>query len=93
MSNLIRTKQDKFDLKDANTLEDIKNKTYKSLNIREVLDIDVEEIPLKLEKKILNGNKIERQKSKYILFTKNGEDIVLYGNSSEEMKPILTFKK
>ncbi|MBQ6546978.1 MAG: tRNA pseudouridine(55) synthase TruB [Bacilli bacterium] len=92
MSKLVRTKQDKFSLDDANTLEDIKSGNYKSLNIRDVIDVDVEEIPLELENRILNGNKIERSKSKYLLFTKNGEDVVLYGNSFAEMKPVLTLK-
>lgn len=93
MSGLIRTKQDKFNLNDANNLDDIKNGNYRVLNIRDVLDIDVEEIPLELEKRILNGSKIERSRSKMILFTKNGEDVVLYGPDYEEMKPVLTFKK
>ncbi len=93
MSTLVRTKQDKFSLEDANTLDDIKKGIYKSLNIRDVLDVDVEEIPLELEKKILNGSKIEISKSKMILFTKNGEDIVLYAPYYNEMKPVLTFKK
>lgn len=93
MSGLIRTKQDKFCLDDANTLEDIKKGFYKSLNIRDVLDIDVEEIPLELEKMIYNGSKIDRTRDRMILFTKDGEDIVLYGPCFDEMKPVLTFKK
>ena len=57
MNNLKRTKQDKFSLDDANNLEDIKNKTYKSLNIKDVIDVEEIEIPKELEKKIINGNK------------------------------------
>ena len=92
MSALIRTKQDKFSLKDANTLEDIKNGSYKSLNIRDILDIDIKEIPLEIEKKVLNGSKINKISSKMILFTKNDKDIVLYAPYKNEMKPVLTFK-
>ena len=92
MSALTRTKQDKFFLKDANTIENIKNKKYKSLNIRDVLDIEEKEIPLELEKKILNGSKIERLSDNMILFTKNNIDIVLYAPYKDEMKPVLTLK-
>lgn len=92
VSALTRTKQDKFYLKDANTIEKIKNKKYKSLNIRDVLDIEEKEIPLELEKKILNGSKIERLSDNMILFTKNNIDIVLYAPYKDEMKPVLTLK-
>lgn len=93
MSSLIRTKQDKFHLKDANTINDIKNKTYKSLNIRDVLELKEQEIPKELEKQILNGTKIEKISNKMILFTKEKQDYVLYAPYNNEMKPVLTFKK
>jgi tRNA pseudouridine55 synthase len=93
MSALVRTKQDKFSLKNASVLEDIKNGSYELLNIRDILDIDVIEIPLELEKRVLNGSKIDRISSKMVLFTKDGKDIVLYAPYKDEMKPVLTFKK
>ena len=93
MSKLVRIKQDKFSLDDANTLENIKNKSYNSLNIRDVIDVYEMEIPFELEKKVLNGSKIDKISDKMILFTKNGEDIVLYNVYNDEMKPVLTFKK
>lgn len=93
MSSLIRTKQDKFNLKDANTINDIKEGIYKSLNIRDILDIEVKEIPEKLEKKILNGARIDKLSSKMILFIKDNIDVVLYAPYKDEMKPVLTFKK
>ena len=45
------------------------------------------------EKKVLNGSLIEKNTNKYILFTKNKEDIVLYGPYKDKMKPYLFFKK
>lgn len=93
MNNLKRTKQDKFSLDDANDLEDIKNKTYKSLNIKDVIDVEEIEIPKELEKKIINGNKIDKYKDKKVLFTKDKEEYVLYGPINNEFKPILTLKK
>ena len=93
MSNLLRTKQDKFYLKDANSIENIKKGSYKYLNIRDVLDIEEKEIPLELEKRVFNGTKIKKISDKLVLFTKSGEDIVLYAPYGNEMKPVLTFKK
>lgn len=93
MNNLKRTKQDKFSLDDANNLEDIKNKTYKSLNIKDVIDVEEIEIPKELEKKIINGNKIDKLSNKKVLFTKDKEEYVLYGPINNEFKPILTLKK
>lgn len=93
MNNLKRTKQDKFSLDDANNLEDIKNKTYKSLNIKDVIDVEEIEIPKELEKKIINGNKIDKYKDKKVLFTKDKKEYVLYGPINNEFKPILTLKK
>ena len=93
MSKLVRTKQDKFSLEDANTLEDIKDNNYKSLNIRDVIDFTEMEIPVALENKVLNGSKIDKISDGKILFTKNGEDVVLYDVYNDEMKPVLTFKK
>ena len=93
MSALTRTKQDKFDLKNANDIQDIKNKTYKSLNIRDVINLEERRVPYNLERKILNGSKIEKLSDNMILFTKDNTDIVLYAPYKNEMKPVLTLKK
>ena len=93
MSNLTRTKQDKFLLKDAYNISDIENGNYKLLNIREIIELEEKEIDKINEKKVLNGSLLEENTNKYILFTKNKEDIVLYGPYKDKMKPYLFFKK
>ena len=93
MNSLKRTRCGSFFLKDAYTLEDIKNDNFKFLDITDCLDIEKKEIPSNLEKKILNGSKINLINSKMILFTKNNNYIALYGNYQNQMKPYLTFKK
>lgn len=93
MSNLTRTKQDKFLLKDAYNISDIENGNYKLINIREIIELEEKEIDKINEKKVLNGSLIEKNTNKYILFTKNKEDIVLYGPYKDKMKPYLFFKK
>lgn len=93
MSNLKRVRQDKFLLENAITIYDIKNGNYKLLNVREVLDLDEREITKEKEKLILNGSVIDKISDKLVLFTKNKEDIVLYGPYKDKMKPYLFFKK
>lgn len=93
MSNLKRTKCGNFSLNNANTLDDIKNKKYKTLDITEVLDIEKKEIPKSIEKLILHGTQINIKSNKMILFTKNNTYISLYGPYKDKMKPYLTFKK
>ena len=78
MSELIRTRQGKFDIKHAYTLNDIENNNYQKLNIEDILGVKVMELPDDLEKNILNGNKIESNKKGYILFKKNEQEIALY---------------
>ena len=93
MSNLTRTKQDKFLLKDAYNISDIENGNYKLIKIREIIELEEKEIDKINEKKVLNGSLLEKNTNKYILFTKNKEDIVLYGPYKDKMKPYLFFKK
>ena len=93
MSNLKRVRQDKFLLENASDISDIKNGNYKLLNVREVLDLDEREITKEKEKLILNGSVIDKISDKLVLFTKNKEDIVLYGPYKDKMKPYLFFKK
>lgn len=93
MSNLTRTKQDKFLLKDAYNISNIENGNYKLINIREIIELEEKEIDKINEKKVLNGSLLEKNTNKYILFTKNKEDIVLYGPYKDKMKPYLFFKK
>ena len=93
MSNLKRVRQDKFLLENASDISDIENGNYKLLNVREVLDLDEREITKEKEKLILNGSVIDKLSDKLVLFTKNKEDIVLYGPYKDKMKPYLFFKK
>ena len=93
MKTLERTKQDKFSISNSYTLNDIKNGKFKLLNIRDVIELKEMEIPKDLEKKIINGSKIDKISEGYILFTKNNIDIVLYKSFENEMKPVLRLLK
>ena len=93
MSALCRTKACGFDINSSYSLSDIEKGEYKLLDITDVLDIEVMEIPKTLENSILNGNKIDKISDKYILFRKDNINISLYGVYKDFMKPFLTFKK
>ena len=70
LEELTRTKIDSLLLKDAYTLEDIKNNNFKLLKINDLLY---------LEAKVLNGNKIKlKEKEDNILFIKETEEIAVY---------------
>lgn len=92
MSALNRTMCCSFNIKDSSTLDDIKSGNYKSLDLEDFLDLEIMEIPSFLEKKVLNGNKIDVISNRMILFRKNNKNIALYKSYGTYMKPNLVFK-
>ena len=94
MSNLKRTKQDKFSLDDAYTIKDIKNGNYKLLDIEDVIDLDIIEVPDDLYDIVKNGGLIKKQGKKPILFRKNGKNLALYmdyDKNKNTMKPFIFY--
>jgi len=79
MSELIRTKQGMFDIKDSYTLLDIEKGKYGSLRLEDVLDLEIVQLNNEeLFKKVINGNKLEFEYNGYILFKRDNVDIALY---------------
>ena len=78
MSSLVRTKQGNFKIEDSYSLEDIEKDNYKSLSIKDVLDVSVVELNDALFKKVINGNKLEIQYNGYVLFVRDNKEIALY---------------
>ena len=77
MSNLRRTKQGKFSIEDAVTLDNLNKNNI--IPIKHILDIKQVELTSDIEKKVLNGAKINNiYNEKEILFTKNKKEIALY---------------
>ena len=92
MSNLKRTKQDKFYLDDAYTIKDIRKGNYKLLNIEDIIDLDTIEVPDSLYDIVKNGGLIEKTGDKPILFRKNGKNIALYMDYDDnKMKPFIFY--
>ena len=93
MNNLIRTKQGGFDIEDSFILDDIKNGNFKFQNIHEFLKYPSLEINDELIKIIKNGGKIKNiyNIQDKVIFTYQGEDIAIYENNNETLKPYIMF--
>ena len=87
MSNLTRTKQGIFAIKDAYSLEEVRKGNYKLLNIKDVLDIDKVTVSNDLKFKILNGNKIKGNYSDMVLFLdEDGRELAIYKKDNDDYK-------
>ena len=92
MSKLNRTKQGKFDIKDCYTLKDIEDGNYKLLDIKDVLDLPVVEVPDSIYNKVINGNKIDNtfDYDKFI-FEKDNKIIAIYEKDNDLLRPLHMF--
>lgn len=92
MSKLNRTKQGNFYIKDCYTLKDIEQNNYKLLNIKDVLDLPIIEVPDSIYKKVINGNKIDANFNydKFI-FQKDNKVIAIYEKDNDLLRPLHMF--
>lgn|SRR5574344_1973036 len=88
MSNLIRTKEGIFDIKDSYTIDDIKSGNYKLITIDEALsNIYVVNMDDALYKKVSNGVQIDNTyNSDVVLFKYNNSSVALYKNYNNILK-------
>lgn len=92
MTKLIRTKLDKFTIEESYTLEDIKNDNYKILSLEDLIDLDTININEEMLFKIKNGQIIDYQTNKYILYKYNNQNIALYKPyQNNKIKPFIMF--
>ena len=95
MSSLKRTKQGEFKIEDSYTLEQIKNKKYKLLEMQEVLkeylQIEANEY---IENKIKNGCLLENRYNEDIIvfINKNQQVIGIYKKYEKDMNKIKPWK-
>ena len=87
MSNLIRIKQGVFDIKDAYSLEDVKNGNYELLKISDVLDISKIKVDNILKFKILSGVRLKGNYPNRILFLdEDGRELAIYKKDKDDYK-------
>lgn len=92
MIKLIRTKLDKFTIEESYTLEDIQNDNYKILSLEDLIDLDTINVNEEMLFKIKNGQIIDYQTNKYILYKYNNQNIALYKPyQNNKIKPFIMF--
>ncbi len=84
MTNLIRTKQGKFDISESNTLDELKQGIYKLHKIEDVLDFPVIKVDSKTEYMIRTGQKLVN--------TYDVVDKVTFLNSNDQLLGIYEVK-
>lgn len=87
MSNLKRTKQGKFHIEDACSLEDIENGDYNLLHIKDIFDIPIVKVNENLRKRIINGSKIEGDYPNRVLFIdESNNELAIYKRENGMMR-------
>ena len=90
MTELIRTKVGCFTLENANTISEVKNNSYKLYSIYEILHemFETRIITGELEKKVLNGAKIDNPEQLETVFFINEqkEPLALYKKEEDKLK-------
>ena len=93
ITKLERTKQGKFNIEDAYTIEDVRNNKYKLLTIEDVLDTEIVNLEDNELLKIDSGNPIEKEYTKdYILFKYKGLEHALYKYEDNKYKMYIKIK-
>ncbi|MDD6323635.1 MAG: tRNA pseudouridine(55) synthase TruB [Bacilli bacterium] len=93
MSNLQRTKQGVFSIKQANNLEEILKDNYKLYKIKDILDIPKVTIKDDLLKKVYNGVSIKGNYPDTVLFVdENDEEIAIYKKENDLLKMQILLK-
>ena len=92
LSALERIRQGKFSIDESYTIEEVENNNYKLLKIPDLLDVKVVKLNLELEKKVMNGNKINGNEEGYVLYTLEEKEIALYHFNNKEGKLILLIR-
>ena len=79
-------------LKDCYTLKDIEDGNYKLLDIKDVLDLPIVEVPDSIINKVINGNKIDANFNydKFI-FQKDNKLIAIYEKDNDLLRPLHMF--
>ncbi len=94
MTDLVRTKVDKFSIDNAYSLEDIEKNTYKLISIEDALDYPKIVVDEDLEFKIRNGVKLKNNfniKDKVIFLNLKNEILGIYEVDKDELRVFRNF--
>lgn len=96
MSNLTRIKQGKFVIEDSYTLKDIENDNYKTLDIKDILEIEQVIVKDSLLNKIKNGAIVDKffTTDKALVLDENSNELgiyITYDKDNTKAKPYKIF--
>ena len=87
MSSLVRTKQGKFTIEDAYSIDEVKKGLYKILKAKDVLEYPVYDLSDIEYNKVKNGNKISiKIESNYVILLYNNEEVAIYEKDNDLYK-------
>ena len=87
MSSLVRTKQGKFTIEDAYSIDEVKKGLYKILKAKDVLGYPVYDLSDIEYNKVKNGNKISiKIESNYVILLYNNEEVAIYEKDNDLYK-------
>lgn len=92
MTDLIRTKQGKFNIEDAYTLEQIKQEKFHLIKIQDALDIDIVEVDDYLKKKIQNGSILENRYPKDTVLFRQNTALAIYKKYEKDPTKVKPWK-
>ena len=92
ITDLIRTKQGKFNIEDAYTLEQIKQEKFHLIKIQDALDIDIVEVDDYLKKKIQNGSILENRYPKDTVLFKQNTALAIYKKYEKDPTKVKPWK-
>jgi heptaprenyl diphosphate synthase len=86
-------KQGIFTLEDSNTLEDIEKNNYKTISLKDILDMPIIKVNKEIEKKIRNGAVIDKffDADKVAIEDNDGNIISIYQVVNDKAKPYIMF--
>lgn len=87
MSNLVRSKQGNFELKDTYTIDDIENNKYSIISIKDSLNLKTVIASENLKFKIINGQKLNEVYDEDVLFIdEENNPLAVYTKDKNQMK-------
>lgn len=96
MTELIRTKQGRFSIKNSYTISDIENDNYKLLNLRDVLDMEQVVVDGNILKKVMTGCILDKffESDMALILDKYSNEIgiyQIYDKDNSKVKPYKIF--
>ncbi len=91
MEELVRTRQGSISIDDCYTISDIECNNYKSLELKDILNIKETEMDDILYKKVSNGAILNDNNNNFVLYKYKGNNVALYKYENNVGKLVILF--